>query len=170
MKRAFYLLLVLVVFAGLTNAQSKISLGVGGTLAVPLGTFADISSVGGGGLVQGEMSLGPVVGTASIGYVAFGSKDVLGSGVKNTTSAVPVLVGAKYSFSPLFYGSAELGLNFISTKVETPASSGTLSTNDFVYAVGVGVNLSTIDLSLKYQALNSSSNYIGVNALYFFGL
>ncbi|MCK9424513.1 MAG: hypothetical protein M0Q21_00585 [Ignavibacteriaceae bacterium] len=193
MKKALSLLIVLVLFAGFTNGQSKITLGVGGTVALPMGTFADASSMGFGGLVRGEMGFGTIVGTASLGYLSFPGKDISedqGSGVTTTYStsfsAIPILVGAKYSFAPGFYGSLEAGLNMLSweAKWETkvggvvyPAGSGstTGSETKFGFALGVGYQMSPFDISLKYQNLGTPEggdalNFIGVNVLYCFGI
>jgi len=178
MKKALSLLIVLVLFAGFTNAQSKITLGVGGTLALPMGTFGDVASTGFGGLVRGEMGISSYIGTASVGYLTFGAKDL--GGVKATWSAIPILVGGKYSFAPSFYGSVEVGLNMVTVKVErpaytyygytVPAASASTSETKFGYALGVGYQLSTFDISLKYQTLASDANFIGVNVLYNFGI
>lgn len=193
MKKVLSLLVVLVLFAGFTNGQSKITLGVGGTLALPMGTFGDAASLGFGGLVRGEMGFGSIVGTASLGYLSFPGKDISedqGSGVTTTYStsfsAIPILVGAKYSFAPGFYGSIEAGLNMLSweAKWETkvggvvyPAGSGSLTGSEtkFGFAVGVGYQLSAFDISLKYQNLGTPENgdalnFIGVNVIYNFGL
>ncbi len=178
MKKVLSLLVVLVLFAGFTNAQSKITLGVGGTLALPMGTFGDVASTGFGGLVRGEMGFSSFIGTASIGYLTFGAKDL--GGVKATWSAIPILVGGKYSFAPKFYGSFELGLNMVTVKAEAPAytyygytipaTSASSSETKFGFAVGVGYQLSAFDIALKYQTLASDANFIGVNVLYCFGI
>jgi len=178
MKKVLSLFVVLVLFVGFTNGQGKITLGVGGSLALPMGTFGDIASTGFGGLVRGEMGINKIVGTASIGYLTFGAKDILG--MKTTWSAIPILVGGKYSFAPGFYGSVEAGLNMVTFKVESPAStfwgvtipatSVSTSETKFGYALGVGYEISKFDISLKYQTLASDANFIGVNVLYNFGL
>lgn len=178
MKKVLSLIVVLVLFAGFTNGQSKITLGVGGTLALPMGTFGDVASTGFGGLVKGEMGFGSMIGTASVGYLTFGAKDL--GGVKATWSAIPILVGTKYSFASSFYGSVELGLNMVTVKAETPeysfwgvtipAESVSTSETKVGYALGVGYQLSAIDIVLKYQTLASDANFIGVNVIYNFGL
>lgn len=174
MKKVLSLIVVLVLFAGYTNGQSKITLGVGGTLALPMGTFGDVAEMGFGGLVKGEMGFGSIIGTASVGYLTFGAKDL--GGAKTTWSAIPILVGAKYPFASSFYGSVELGLNMVTWKYESPAStyfpavSTSSSESKVGYALGVGYQLSAIDIVLKYQTLASDANFIGVNVIYNFGL
>ena len=178
MKKVLSLIVVLVLFAGFTNGQSKLTLGVGGTLALPMGTFGDVASTGFGGLVKGEMGFGSIIGTASVGYLTFGAKDL--GGLKATWSAIPILVGAKYPFASSFYGSVELGLNMVTVKVESPeynyfgyivpASSASSSESKVGYALGVGYQLSAIDIVLKYQTLASDANFLGVNVIYNFGL
>jgi len=179
MKKVLSLLVVLVLFAGFTNGQSKLTLGIGGSLALPMGTFGDVVSMGFGGLVKGEMGFGSYIGTASVGYLTFGGKDV--SGYKSSWSAIPILVGTKYSFASSFYGSVEVGLNMatvestipeykIGSTVVRPAQTVSTSSTEFGYALGVGYQLSAIDIVLKYQTLASSANFIGVNVIYNFGL
>ncbi|MDP3150675.1 MAG: hypothetical protein Q8N83_16265 [Ignavibacteria bacterium] len=196
MKKVLSLVVVLVLFAGFTNGQSKITLGVGGTLALPMGTFADASSMGFGGLVRGEMGFGTIVGTASLGYLMFPGKDIseevypgVNATYSSSFSAIPILVGAKYSFAPGLYGSVEAGLNMLSWTAKydvpaitvgsytVPASSGetTGSETKFGFAVGVGYQVSSFDISLKYQNLGTPEggdalNFVGVNVLYNFGL
>lgn len=179
MKKVLSLIVVLVLFAGFTNGQSKLTLGVGGTLALPMGTFGDVVDMGFGGLVKGEMGFGSIIGTASVGYLTFGGKDVVG--YKSSWSAIPILVGAKYPFASSFYGSFEAGLNMVTveatspeikwgTTVLYPAQTVSTSSTEFGYALGVGYQLSAIDIVLKYQTMASSANFIGVNVIYNFGL
>lgn len=178
MKKVLSLIVVLVLFAGYTNGQSKLTLGVGGTLALPMGTFGDVAEMGFGGLVKGEMGFGSIIGTASVGYLTFGAKDL--GGAKTTWSAIPILVGAKYPFASSFYGSVELGLNMVTWKYERPAytsygytipaASTSTSESKVGYALGVGYQLSAIDIVLKYQTLASDANFIGVNVIYNFSL
>ncbi|MFA6597517.1 MAG: outer membrane beta-barrel protein [Ignavibacteriaceae bacterium] len=178
MKKLLSLLVVLVLFAGFSNAQSKITLGVGGSLALPLGTFADAASMGFGGLVRGEMGFGSVVGTASLGYLTFSGKDIdLGGGttLKTTYSDIPILVGAKYSFAPGFYGSAEVGLNMLTFSADVSGISVSTSETQFGFAIGAGYQIQAFDISLKYQNLGTPSggdalNCIGLNVLYCFGI
>lgn len=185
MKKVLSLIVVLVLFAGYTNGQSKITLGVGGTLALPMGTFADASSMGFGGLVRGEMGFGSIIGTASIGYLSFPGKDItedfFGTTITYSASfsAIPILVGAKYSFAPALYGSVEAGLNMLTVTAKASgagySSEASTSETKFGFAVGVGYQLSNIDIILKYQNLGTPDggdalNFVGVNVLYNFGL
>lgn len=46
MKKTLTLLLMFLVIAGFTNAQSKIKLSVGANVALPMGSFGDIAGTG----------------------------------------------------------------------------------------------------------------------------
>ena len=51
-----------------------------------------------------------------------------------------------------------------------PSQTVSASETKFGYALGVGYQLSAIDIVLKYQTLASDANFIGVNVIYNFGL
>ena len=75
---------------------------------------------------------------------------------------IPVLAGAKYSFSENVYGSAQLGVSI---------ASGSGSGSNFTYAPGVGVKFSNFDVLVKYTGISAtggSLNAIGLRAAYNF--
>ena len=128
MKKVLITIVALFLFVGISQAQNKMWLNIGGNLLLPMGDFADVAGVGFGGTAQFEMEFMPqLLGTGTIGYVMWGEKDfggVIGSqNYSYSSSAIPVLVGAKYYFMPKggFYGQAQLGLFFFSTSVDVPA-------------------------------------------------
>ena len=74
MKKLIATIFVLVLFAGLTNAQPKNFIGVNGELAFASGDFADVMdySLGFGGSVRYETALSPnIAGYASVGYLTW---------------------------------------------------------------------------------------------------
>jgi opacity protein-like surface antigen len=160
------------------------SLGVGGNVALPMGSFGDVASIGFGGGAKFEYELQPKLYlTASGQYLMFSAKDDI---VGVDWSIIPILAGAKYFFSPGVYGMAELGMNFWSTTYKTPeikvgnvvvvpAQEVSGSGSDFGFAFGGGYELAmgksgALDLSVKYQQYASSTGAINFGVAYKFAL
>jgi hypothetical protein len=175
MKKVLVLLVVALFMVGLSNAQpTKLKFGVGPYIGLPLGTFSDITSVGFGGLVQGELDLAPQwVGTASVGYLSFSGKTVSGFSYGNW-SIVPVWVGGKYFFTPNVYGAAQIGLNFISYTQHVSFfgfnSDVSVSDTKFGFNVGVGYDLGQWDFLVRYSSFMSDASAISLTAMYKFTL
>lgn len=181
MKKLAVLFVTMLFVAGSAFAQENIKVGVGANLALPMGTFGDWAKMGFGGQAQGEMGISGYTGTASVGYMTFGAKEIGVPGFatsKTTLSVIPVLVGGKYSFMPGVYGQVAVGLNFVSLDVESSTTlfgrtvnvSGSTSETKFGYALGVGYEMQMIDIAVKYQALASDANMLGLSVMYKFGL
>jgi hypothetical protein len=185
MKKVLALLVLALFMVGMTNAQpGKIKLGVGPYVGIPMGSFGDVASVGFGGMVEGQYDFGSqLVGTVDVGYLSFSGKDITlfaGQTVKYSTSIVPIWVGAKYYFSPAFYGVANLGLNMISFTVPgytynyfgftytTPDQS--VSDSKFGFQIGVGYDMGNLDFSVRYGSFASDISDVSVLALYKFPL
>jgi len=179
MKKVVYLFAAVVLFAGINlNAQSKLSFNAGANLALPMGSFADVAGLGFGASVGAQMPLADkITGTASVGYLMFGEKELgpTGFSVKSTFSAIPILVGSKYALSDNFYGAAEVGFHLFSSTVKTEitmfgkttTSEGTGSSSDFTLGVGGGYMFGKLDVSAKYYLI-SNANYLGVRVAYHF--
>ncbi|MCX7611480.1 MAG: outer membrane beta-barrel protein [Ignavibacterium sp.] len=182
MKKLFSVLFIVLFALTFAHAQSKMAVGVGGNLALPMGSFGDVAGMGFGGGATFEYSFSEnIVSTATVTYLMFGEKDLSGIG-KYSYSIIPIHVGAKYFFGS-FYTSAETGMNMVSLKLEIPArrigtvtipgASSTSSTSEFGFAVGAGYILqmgkNALDLSVKYQNYASSTAAINVGVAYKFG-
>lgn len=186
MKKMFTILAVLfVAFAINTSAQSKMHLGIGPFVGLPMGTFGDITELGYGGAVQGELAMGDNLnGTLTTGYLMFGGKSQTIGGFTfdyGDWSVIPVLVGSKYYFDKGIYGMVQAGLNFLSytNKIPNPFTGGTIevsaSDTKFGYGVGLGYEIpmgasGALDLFVKFGSLASDANFIGLTALYKFGI
>jgi len=163
MKKIFSVLFVLILFVSLTNAQSKMSLGLNGGTAIPTGDFADGFDLGWGGNALFAYHVSPNADlTASAGYISWSGKD----SVDATYSSIPVLFGAKYLFGKdkvRGYGSAELGVHF--TTLDLPEYNvggvmfgGKQSDVFFGWGIGAGVMFKVgekvdLDLSAKYNMI-----------------
>jgi hypothetical protein len=173
-------LAMVVAVAAPTNAQDKMTLGVGADLLLPMGTFGDMYSIGFGGSVRGQYNLSPMAGVGlSVGYFTWTGKDIAGFSAKPSFSGLPVRVFGKYYFMPegkmRFYGMAELGLFFWSSKVSLPSvtvlgqtfGGGEVSTtgSDFSFAPVVGIELPagkmTWDVSVRYDAIATTGSTSG---------
>ena len=99
--------------------------------------------------------------TATAGYTSF----YLKNDVKNTLQAfglstepagfVPLKVGGKYYFNPLFYAEGEIGAS-----IGTNRGSGTA----FAYAPGFGVSVpligrNAVDIGLRYEGWSQNYNF-----------
>lgn len=189
MKKLFSFALIMVVAFAISNhAQEKFHLGVGPFIGIPMGSFSDITSIGFGGLAQGELEFtDKVVGTGQIGYLVFSGKsitDIFGDSFDyGNWSVIPVLAGVKYYISPNFYGEAQLGLNFTSYTNTIPVYNfftGTYTTQDvsasdtnFGYGFGVGYEIpvgtgNSIDFFAKFGSVASDAQFLGITAFYKF--
>jgi hypothetical protein len=165
------------------NAQSdasKLKFSAGVEAALPLGDFGKGYSFGVGGSAQADYAIDETFAvTLNAGYISFSGKTVTtpsytvgpitipGTSYKSPTIGyIPVLVGAKYSFTPELYGSAQLGLTFASV------SGGSGSSSAFTYAPGVGYkfteNLDALVKYTGYSANGGSSSTVGLRVAYTF--
>lgn len=110
--------------------------------------------------------------TATAGYTSFYFKDDYRNSLRafgfSTTPAgfVPLKVGGKYYFSPVFYGEGEIG-----AAIGTNRGNGAA----FAYAPGIGVSLplagrNAIDLGLRFESWSQdvSFNQFGFRVAYKF--
>lgn len=172
MKKLFLMLTVIAVTASTVSAQRTVirrkkaaptpKFSVGLELGAPTGDYRNLYSVGIGGSGKIEIPATPQFAiTATAGYTSFYFTDAVRNSLRafglSTTPAgfVPLKVGGKYYFSPIFYGEGEIG-----------ASIGTNRGNSaaFAYAPGIGVSLplaarDAIDLGLRFESWSQNSNF-----------
>lgn len=168
----------LVFSVGQANAESKLSLSVGGDVLIPMGTFGDAVSTGFGGSVRGQYDITPMFSAGlTVGYYTWSGKDVSGFTGPNF-KGLPVRVFGKYYFMPAeqkvrVYGIAELGLFFGSVDVPSftilgvTYGGGTESSSDFNYAPGVGAEIglgggnTKLDVSVRYDGIATEGETSG---------
>jgi opacity protein-like surface antigen len=138
-------------FAQDNSSDKPLSFSVGAELGLPIGDAAVGSSFVGGFSAQLDYNVASQVAlTLNSGYGKFFGKD--GS---DGFGVIPVLGGLKYSFNDQFYGSAQLGLSFL--------TFGGESTSGFTFAPGVGYKVSDkFDVLLKYTNISDNDGAIGV--------
>lgn len=167
MKTIISILVVFLFSIGSLNAQSKMSVGAGLVVSLPMGDFGDAANTGFGGTAAFELGFTPqLVGVGHIGYIVYGTESDLVD-----FSTVPLLVGVKYYFVPAvaFYGIGQIGLNFFSTTVEVPQVFGfgggsvSGSSSEFTFVLGAGYELPvsptfTLDFSGTFNLISNFNN------------
>ncbi|MEO6327705.1 MAG: outer membrane beta-barrel protein [Ginsengibacter sp.] len=172
MKKLLSVIAVTLIAAGSLHAQDKtvsskpVSFSIGLDAGVPIGIAGDVYSFIIGGSLQGEYMAASDLGiTLSAGYKSWSVKKDLQTTVgSNNFSFIPVLAGIKYYFTPVVYGSGQLGVTF-----STESGGG----SSFTYAPGVGFKVSkNVDVLAKYTGLSpkggGSLNEVGVRLAYNF--
>jgi len=164
MKKIFFLVVVLVFVALSVNAQNKkevmpFTFNGGLTLAHPEGDANSHYGYVWGLDLQGVMNVAPSFdATLSLGYLEYGRR--VGH---YRIDFIPILVGGKYYFTDMIYGSLQVGMEFA-----TSSGGGSI----FVVAPAVGVKITDhFDISLKYQTGTKNSysyGYVGLRGAYTF--
>jgi hypothetical protein len=158
MKRLFFVLAITTIVGTSANAQSKPAISIGVDAGIP--TTSGYSFVIGGSL-QGDFKVADELAlTLSAGYKSWQIKKDFGGG---SAGLIPVLGGVKYYFTPIVYGSGQLGISF-----STESGGGSA----FTYAPGVGFKVSkNFDILAKYTGMSSNginTDEVGVRAAYAF--
>ena len=155
---------------------------VSGNLAIPFGDFSDGAGIGFGGTVTGIYSYTPQIAfTGTAGYLMFGSKSAgtTGNSVDVSTSAIPIMAGARYFLQPggegpqIFVGG-EIGFHLysVSSDIEytdpftgnTVTDKGSASSTEFAFAPMAGVQMGNLDLAALI--VFSDANYFGARVGY----
>lgn len=170
MKTKKLLLMVVVIAAtafSTVSAQRKkqtttpVKFSVGLELAAPTGDYKNIYDVGLGGSGKIEIpATTQLFITATAGFTSFYYKENLRNALKvlglpTTQGFVPLKVGGKYYFSPVFYGEGEIGASIGTNKGSSTA---------FAYAPGIGVSIpligkNAIDVGLRYEGWSQNGNF-----------
>jgi hypothetical protein len=158
MKKLFFIAaLTATSFAVQAQDTKPLKFSIGLEAALPVGDFADVSSFGIGGSLQGDYSVAEKLAlTLNAGYISFSGKTV--NGFKYGSSGfIPVLAGFKYDLTPQLYASAQLGVTFSDEK-----NSGSV----FTYAPGLGYKFSeNVDALLKYTGYSKDGNSLSTVGL-----
>lgn len=131
-------------FAQTTPSKGQFSIGV--EAALPVGNASDLFSFGIGGSIKYDHPVAEnLFITGSAGYTSFMYKDEFKDFLdKSAAGFIPVKVGAKYFFSPGFFGEAQVGAAF-----GTEDGAGTA----FAYSPGIGYAFSqNFEAGVRYEA------------------
>ena len=164
-------LLLAIAFVSLvfiTKAQSDASrfhVGIGPTVALPIGDFANAYSFGIGGEVQGEYIFSEKFSSIfNTDFIYFKGKKGFNFLYRDYFYSIPILLGVRtYPIRQFFIG-AKAGVN-ISTGLGN-------SYVDFAYRPEIGYNGRTIQVAFNFNSsINHgySSNHLDLTAIYVFG-
>ncbi|MGZ8517137.1 MAG: hypothetical protein ACXWWD_07300 [Chitinophagaceae bacterium] len=171
MKKLF--LVATFVVAGFVGAYAQptegFSFGAGIRLGLPIGDFADFSSFGVGGELQGEYGFSDMVsGILTTGYTSFFGKDydIPGGGTikGESTGYIPILAGIRVYPSTNFFIGAQAGYGIL--------TGGGDSEGAFNYQPQIGYNGEKFQLALNYNGLSkdgSTLSHIGLTGIFKFG-
>lgn len=154
--------LVIIVVALNVNAQKNVKFSLGAELGVPTGNLNTIYSVAVGATAQADVKIDTDAAlTFNTGIIQYVGKKIKNTNFKYRSEAlIPLLVGVKYYFSPMVYGSGQLG-----TSISTAQNGG----STFTYIPGVGFKFDErIDLLLKYTGYSGDGGAFGVRLGYTF--
>jgi len=182
MKKLFIIVIVLLLSSTFISAQ-KAGVAIGGNVFFPVGDWAEYMSTGWGGAIGYEHPIGKnTLGVVYSGYTVFsGTSDEEDYGIDNDWSMIPLLVGAKFYFTPKqdFYGAALLGVNFVTANFSYTDIMGTKheeseSSTEFAANLLVGYEIKTgekgaVDISAGFVYINEMS-YIATRIGYIFKL
>ncbi len=187
MKKLLTVLVVTIFAAGFGFAQPKNHIGIGLNLSLPMGTFGDNAGIGIGGTVSYEMGFTPnITGIVSAGYIKYGGKDITTPyyTLSYGYSDIPIMVGAKYYFTPKnpLYAIAQIGFQIFNANATSSSTvpgysytfSASGSSTEFAFAVGAGYEIpigpkNAIDVTGTFNLI-SNLNYIGARVAYRFGM
>jgi hypothetical protein len=167
--------LVLLVSAS-APAQSKMSVGAGIDIMLPVGSFGDSWGTGFGGTAEFDYAFTQNASvTGKTGYLTWSGKN-LPSGVSATYGGVPLLAGIKYypRFMPQgqvrAYGHLELGLMVGSVSGSGHILTITEPKTDFTIVPSLGVEIpagpnGAVDISARYFDISRKGS-IGFRAGY----
>jgi hypothetical protein len=185
-KQLFVIASALLCTVGSFAQSGRPSLGL--ELALPMGDFGDAYGLGYGLSGGYEHPLGDNLGlTGTIGYLMLSPDESIKDFIESS-SMMPIQVGAKYYFSEQQsgpYGHVQVGVHNMSVKskefeffgVTVPSETSSSTNLSFAFGAGFVVN-EKIDLGIRYNIITpdsdapddtKSSAYLGVRAAYMFG-
>ena len=162
MKKLLSIVVVLLLSSTLLTAQ-KPGISIGGNAFFPAGDWAEFASTGWGGSVTYEHPLGRNIGGVIYsGYTSFSGD----SGLDWTM--VPLLVGAKFYFSPKvdWYFAALLGVNFVTANATILETDYSESATEFAGNLNFGYELKVG----KKGAIDISAGFVYINDLSYYGM
>lgn len=170
MKKVVLILLALVCFVGISNAQKKdMNLSVGAEVSLPQGSgIMDNFNTGFGGTVNFEYGFSKqLYGVATAGYVMWSADDYtyLGYNVETSMTAIPVMGGVKYYFDKKggIYAIAQAGLYMFTVTAEVAGTSTDASDEEFTIRAGAGYEFELskkmmLDISAMYVIISDFNN------------
>lgn len=149
------------VFSVSAQNSKNLKFSLGGELGVPTGNLNTRYSFAVGATAQADLAIDKDAAiTFNAGIVDLTGKKINSSVKYNSIATIPLLVGVKYYFTPIVYGSGQLG-----TTVFTNTGGG----SKFTYVPGIGFKIDkNIDLLVKYTGLSDAGGIFGARVAYVF--
>ncbi len=145
------------------NAQAGKNLlfSLGGELGAVTGNLNTFYSIAAGATAQADIAIdNDAAITLNAGIIELIGKKINSQFKNRSVATIPLLVGVKYYFTPVVYGSGQLG-----TTVFTNAGGE----SRFTYVPGLGFKLDrNIDLLVKYTGLSDAGGIFGARVAYVF--
>jgi len=161
------MLVIFILLASTTIFAQKQGISIGGNVLFPVGDWAEYANTGWGGSATYEHQLSKeVAGIIYSGYTAFSSD------AGSDWTIVPLLVGAKFYFTPKWdwYITGMLGVDFVtadaSTTIGGQTYSASASSTEFAGNINFGYEIQTSDKG----ALDISAGFVYVSDLSYFGM
>ncbi|MBA2744753.1 MAG: outer membrane beta-barrel protein [Flavisolibacter sp.] len=168
MKKNLFILFALLFISSAVLAQKgNNQFLVGAEVGFPLGSF-DNFNTGIGLVAKALLGLGEhsQIGFTT-GYTAFKRSDS-DENSKIKTSVLPLLASYRHRLNVLYF-EPQLGYGIYTTTIKTQTGGTSMksknSNGGFTWAVGTGVQISALDLGVRYQA-----GYPGGGTVGFFGI
>jgi hypothetical protein len=118
----------------------NILFGLDTEVAVPVGNYADVNSIGGGPILTGEYTLTDTWGvTMRVGFQGHSDRTI--GGFDSHVHSIPMLLGTKYyigSDREGMFGAFEAGMFDLMSSVSGPGLTSVTS-NDLKFGMGVGI-------------------------------
>jgi hypothetical protein len=152
----------------------KSTLGVYGTVSLPVGDFGDVAETGFGGGARFQYGTDTHVAfTASAGYLVWGKKEFPNASLE--WSAWEILLGGKYYFTSGFFGLMEGGINIFTRKTtitgsSTGGASGESTETFFMLPLGLGYQHEGFEIMAKYFIYHPDANNFAFTLAYNFPL
>jgi len=167
MRKALVVALALAAMVQIASAQPLPKGGMSVTaapeIALPVGDFRDIASLGIGAVATLNYFNEKIVASASLGFLRFSGKEKTFAGFTikaYVTKILPVALGAKYFIQANLYAGGDVGLYF------SPASPNKIG---IAPLVGYKLNVANVPLDLQAQCvLVDGASHLGVRVGYTF--
>ncbi|MBC7495083.1 MAG: hypothetical protein H7221_08760 [Flavobacterium sp.] len=146
------------------NAQNvnRPTLSLGGELGAATGNLNLFYGLTAGATLQADFTVDKDLAiTLNAGVIDFIGKKINNNIKYNSVAVIPILAGIKYYFTPVVYGSAQLGSSTFTT--------GIFKGTKFTYIPGIGFKVDkNIDILVKYTGLSNTGGTFGARVAYVF--
>lgn len=163
MKKIYCVLIVVLISAVSLFAQKQ-GISIGGNVYLPVGDWAEYANIGYGVSATYEHMLARnAAGVLYTGYNYFGG-DEEGS----NWTAVPLLLGGKYYFTPKldWYLAGLIGVNFVTVTTTVNEIEYSASSTEFAGNINFGYEIKTSEKG----AVDISAGFVYIDQLSYFGM